>query len=31
MTHDDLILGFGMWYADNKNDKKYLVRPVLAK
>lgn len=30
MTHDDLILGFGMWYADNKNDKKYLVRPVLA-
>lgn len=31
MTHDDLILGFGMWYADNKNNKKYLVRPVLAK
>lgn len=31
MTHNDLILGFGMWYADNKNDKKYLVRPVLAK
>nr|WP_293535158.1 hypothetical protein [Prevotella sp.] len=31
MTHDDLILGFGMWYADNKNEKKYLVRPVLAK
>ena len=31
MTHDDLILGFGMWYADNKNDKKYLVRPVLTK
>lgn len=31
MTHDDLILGFGMWYTDNKNDKKYLVRPVLAK
>ena len=31
MTHDDLILGFGMWYADNKNDKKYLVRPILVK
>lgn len=31
MTHDDLILGFGMWYADNKKDKKYLVRPVLTK
>lgn len=31
MTHDDLILGFGMWYADNKNNKKYLVRPILAK
>lgn len=31
MTQNDLIAGFGISSADNKDSKTYLVRPVLAK